>query len=51
MLYSLDEIKSDFSELQTILLKKETIILNEGSKHTGEASVIRYVGKKTIGTE
>ena len=51
MLYSLDEIKSDFSELGTILLKKETIILNEGDKHTGEASVIRYVGKNKSRSE
>jgi SAM-dependent methyltransferase len=46
MLYSLDEIKSDFSELETVTLKKEIINLTEGNKHTGEASVIRYVGKK-----
>jgi SAM-dependent methyltransferase len=46
MLYSLDEIKSDFSDLQTIFLKKENILLDEGDKHTGEASIIRYVGKK-----
>jgi SAM-dependent methyltransferase len=46
MLYSLDEIKGDFAELDTILLKKENIILDEGDKHKGEASIIRYVGKK-----
>jgi len=51
MLYSLDEIKNDFSELQTIFLKKENIILDEGNKHTGEASIIRYVGKKKSDAE
>jgi len=51
MLYSLDEIKSDFAELDTVLLKKENIILDEGDKHTGEASIIRYVGKKKSSTE
>ena len=51
MLYSLDEIKSDFAELDTIILKKENIILDEGDKHTGEACIIRYVGKKKSNTE
>ena len=46
MLYSLDEIKNDFTRLNTIILKKEVVALNEGDKHRGEASVIRYVGKK-----
>lgn len=46
MLYSLDEIKNDFSELKTIILKKEIIMLNEGDKHRGDASVCRYVGQK-----
>jgi hypothetical protein len=46
MLYSIDEIKNDFAELQTVYLKKEIIFLDESDKHTGEASVIRYVGKK-----
>ena len=51
MLYSLNEIKNDFSEMQTIFLEKETIILDEGDKHKGEASIIRYVGKKKSKTE
>ena len=51
MLYSLDEIKSDFSEMQTIFLKKETITLNEGNKHTGEASIIRFISKKKSNAE
>jgi len=46
MLYSFDEIKNDFKEMRTILLKEESIFLVEGEKHKGEASVIRFVGEK-----
>ena len=48
MLSSVDDIKNDFKELNTILLKEVSIDLAEGEKHTGEASVIRYVGEKEI---
>lgn len=46
MLYTLNEIKTDFKEMKTIMLEERNIILNEGEKHSGEASVIRFVGKK-----
>jgi SAM-dependent methyltransferase len=46
MLYSMDEIKKDFHNLQTLFLKEEIIHLNESDKHSGEASVIRFVGEK-----
>ncbi len=46
MLYSLEEIKNDFKEMRTILLEGKDVFLNEGDKHSGEASVIRYVGEK-----
>jgi 2-polyprenyl-3-methyl-5-hydroxy-6-metoxy-1,4-benzoquinol methylase len=46
MLYSIDEIKDDFNTLKKLILKEGTIILNEGEKHSGEASVIRFVGEK-----
>ena len=46
MLYSTEDIESDFSSLKTILLENKIIALNEGPKHSGEASVIRYIGKK-----
>ena len=46
MLYSIDEIKKDFHNLKTILLKEEIIHLSESDKHRGEASVIRFVGEK-----
>jgi len=48
MLSSIEEIKSDFNELNIILLKEENVFLNEGEKHIGEASVIRFVGQKII---
>lgn len=47
MLYSIDEIRKDFSCLKAIFLKEETIDVNEGEKHKGEARVIRFVGEKT----
>jgi hypothetical protein len=46
MLSTLDEIKNDFKEMRTILLEEKSILLNEGDKHKGDASVIRYVGEK-----
>ena len=46
MLTTLDDIKNDFKEMSTILLEEKNILLNEGDKHSGEASVIRYVGEK-----
>jgi SAM-dependent methyltransferase len=46
LLYSSDEIAHIFNGLETITLSESTVILNEGVLHQGEASVIRYVGKK-----
>jgi len=46
LLYSVDEIANIFKGLDTISLAESTIILDEGILHQGEASVIRYVGKK-----
>ena len=46
VLYSISEIKKDFYNLKTILLKEENVFLDEGNKHIGEASVIRFVGEK-----
>ena len=46
MLYTLNEIKDDFEEWKTILIEEKNIWLNEGDKHKGNASVIRYVGEK-----
>lgn len=46
MLFSLENIKNDFSELDAITLIEEEIELNEGLYHKGPASVIRFVGEK-----
>jgi len=48
MLSSVDEIENDFKQLKPILLKDENISLDEGEKHSGQASVIRFVGEKTV---
>lgn len=46
MLSSVEEIQSDFENMKTILIEETNLYLTEGSKHSGEASVIRFVGKK-----
>ena len=49
MLFSVDEIKDEFAELEFQLLKEETIELSEGNHHQGIAQVIRFVGiNKTL---
>lgn len=48
MLYSISDIERDFGKLDPLYLNSESIFLNEGKKHCGEASVIRYVGKKSF---
>ena len=48
MLSSVDEIENDFKQLKPILLKEENISLDEGEKHSGQASVIRFVGEKIV---
>jgi hypothetical protein len=47
MLYSADQLRNDFSELKIELLQEEIIELNEGRLHSGPASVIRMIAKKT----
>lgn len=46
LLYSLEDIFTDFSDLNIVTFSKETIELNESSHHHGQAEVIRYVGLK-----
>jgi hypothetical protein len=46
MLCSVEEIAKDFEEIETILLEEKIVFLNEGDKHRGEASVVRFAGKK-----
>jgi len=46
MLFSIDEIKSDFPNYEIIELSEKEIELNEGEFHNGKGSVIRFVGQK-----
>lgn len=46
MLFSIEEIKQDFSNYEIIELSEKEITLNEGLYHNGKSSVIRFVGKK-----
>lgn len=46
MLFSTEEIKNEFKGLEFQILEKKTIQLNEGIYHSGEASVIRFLGNK-----
>ena len=46
MLYSQEEINSDFAYMKKKKIWKEEIILSEGKLHKGKASVIRMVGTK-----
>lgn len=46
MLYSTEEIDTDFIELTEKTCGVEEVILDEGPYHSGKASVLRFVGKK-----
>ena len=46
LLYSLNEMENYFKGLKAMYSVECTVILDEGILHQGEASVIRYVGKK-----
>ena len=46
MLFSIDELKSDFANYEIIELAEEEIELSEGLFHNGKGSVIRFVGRK-----
>lgn len=48
-LFSIDEIKADFPNYEIIELVEKEIELNEGVFHNGTGSVIRFVGRKTMG--
>lgn len=47
LLYSKDEVKSLFTQIDFSILEETKVILNEGPYHQGEAAVIRAVGIKT----
>jgi SAM-dependent methyltransferase len=46
MLFSIEEVKSDFANYEIIELVGKEIELNEGEFHNGTGSVIRFVGRK-----
>lgn len=46
MLYTLNDIKSDFENFEIIELVETEIYLTEGLHHNGLSSVIRFIGKK-----
>ncbi len=46
MLFSIDEIRSDFPNYEIIELEEQVIELSEGPFHQGTGSVIRFVGRK-----
>ena len=47
MLFSIDEIRSDFNNYEILELEEKEIELKEGLFHNGKGSVIRFVGKKS----
>ena len=46
MLFSIEEIQSDFENFESLELKEEEVQLNEGTYHIGLGSVVRCVTKK-----
>ena len=46
MLFSIDELMSDFANYEIIELAEKEIELSEGLFHNGTGSVIRFVGRK-----
>jgi len=46
MLFSIDELKTDFPDYEIIELAEQEVELHEGLYHNGKGSVIRFVGKK-----
>ena len=47
-LFSLEEIKRDFNNYEILELLETAIHLNEGTYHSGQGSVIRFVGRKKL---
>lgn len=46
MLFSEDELKTDFAEFEIVELRETEVELREGAFHQGRGSVIRFVGIK-----
>lgn len=47
MLYTIEELKNDFTDFKIIQLEEVETMLNEGCLHQGKASVVRFIGRKT----
>ncbi len=48
MLYTADMIRSDFPGCQILELTETDTVLQEGNYHQGQASVVRFLGKKNV---
>jgi SAM-dependent methyltransferase len=46
MLFDEDMLLADFTEVEPLILEKQSVVLNEGAYHQGEASVISFTGLK-----
>ena len=46
MLFSIDELRSDFANYEIIELVEQEIELSEGLFHNGRGSVVRFMGRK-----
>lgn len=46
LLYSKEELIKSFAGLEIELLEYQTVLLNEGEHHEGEAEVVRFIGVK-----
>jgi hypothetical protein len=46
LLYSLEDVVNEFIDMDFEKLSKEKISLSEGSGHSGEGIVIRFIGSK-----
>jgi len=48
MLYSEEEIRTDFKGYEILKLTEEEVTLSEGKFHNGKGSVVRFVGRKPV---
>ena len=46
MLFSIEELKDDFSEFSIVLLEEKVVGLHEGRYHEGQSSVVRMIATK-----
>jgi len=48
MLYSEEEIRTDFKDYEILKLAEEEVTLSEGQFHNGKGLVVRFVGRKPM---